>query len=122
MSQHSFSQFPVDPLEDLPPLSMGEASVGFSFVSGETQATFEAASRELRQQRPVLPHSEINVVRILPKKPSPKKGKDYHSQSQSEFGSAMNQHKLEQLPPKSDPYELVRLCRQGWTLSKVRTP
>jgi hypothetical protein len=120
MSQFSSSQFPMDPLEDLPPLTEGESSVGFSFASGQTQVTFEAASRELRQLRPALPHSEINVVRILPKKSPPKKEIVSQSQSQSVLGSTINQHKLEQLPPKSDPYELVKLCRQGWTLSKVR--
>jgi hypothetical protein len=120
-SQYSSSQFPLDPLEDLPPLNEGELSVGFSFSSGQTQATFEAASRELRQQRPALPHSEISVVRILPKKSSPKKERVNQSHSgQSMLGSTINQHKLDQLPPKSDPYELVKLCRQGWTLSKVR--
>eukprot|EP00602_Paraphysomonas_sp_CaronLab_P001434 CAMPEP_0185028616 /NCGR_PEP_ID=MMETSP1103-20130426/14430_1 /TAXON_ID=36769 /ORGANISM="Paraphysomonas bandaiensis, Strain Caron Lab Isolate" /LENGTH=252 /DNA_ID=CAMNT_0027563085 /DNA_START=376 /DNA_END=1134 /DNA_ORIENTATION=+ len=34
------------------------------------------------------------------------------------IGSPINHHKLEDLPPKADPYELVKLCRQGWTLAK----
>jgi hypothetical protein len=113
MSLESLSVFPLDPLDDLPPLTAGGSSVGFSLDSAATQASFEIASRELLHQRPMLPHSEMNVVRIRPKKSPPKKP------IQSALGSEINQHKLEQLPPKSDPYELVKLCRQGWTLSKV---
>jgi hypothetical protein len=113
----SLSSFPTDPLEGVG----GDIDIS---IFSDSQMTFEAASRDFLHQRPLFPHSDMIVSRKNTQEESSKKFSasnlrvDSHSPPHF-LGSNVNQHKLEQLPPKSDPYELVKLCRQGWTLSKV---
>lgn len=118
MSQQ-FKEFPLDPLEDVTPLADGESSLGYSLYSSNTQKSFNLASKDLAQLRPTIPSSEISVVRILPKTMKVSKEDKQDKGPITKRSTSFNQHKLEQLPPKTDPYELVKLCRQGWTLSKV---
>ena len=126
MSLSSINQFPIDPLEDIESYKEEEGYEG-SFSSKISQNSFEFASKDFLKQRPIIPSSELNIIKKISKQSlpppltlssstfTPRKGKEKSSISMTNI----NSHKLEQLPPKSDPYELVKLCRQGWTLSKV---
>ena len=111
-SQH----FPADPLADVE-TDYQFSSDNYSGWLSDQKSTFENASKDLLHRRPMIPHSELNCVRSV--RPKPVKAAADASSSPPRRVIPMNRHKLSSIPPKTDPYELVKLVRRGWTLSKV---
>lgn len=117
-TETSEQYFPADPLEDVDASQYSGGENYSQWYSEGQDSTFEDASRDLFLRRPVIPHSELNCIRnVRPKKKTYNQEKDVKTAHGNEV--PINRHKLSSIPPNTDPYELVKLVRKGWTLSKV---
>jgi hypothetical protein len=103
--------FPADPLADVDPNQY--SSDNYSQWFSEAEGSFEEASKEILSRRPMIPHSDLTCIRRVPPRKRPE------NDSLNTDPSMRNKQKLGAISTKSDPYDMVKLVRKGWTLSKV---